>query len=142
MRSFVVLAALTLSAAPNSLARAQAPAAAAATEAKAPKRDKGIPELFAGVTLTEEQKTKVRQLHADYHTQMTALKVTTKKKDNDGKTLPQTDKVKKQMADLEAKEHGEFRALLTPEQAATFDKNIAKEKEEAAKAAVAPKANP
>ncbi|MBI3790980.1 MAG: hypothetical protein HY275_08885 [Gemmatimonadetes bacterium] len=134
MRRVVVLAALALVAAPASIVAAQAAPAAAPAEGKAAKRDKGIPELFNGITLTEEQKGKVRSIHADYHTQMTALKVTTKKKDNDGRTVPMTDKVKKQMADLEDKEHAALRAVLTADQFAAFDKNLAKEKEEMAKA--------
>ena len=135
MRPFVVLAALALAATSAPLVAAQAGPSAPAQDAKATKRDKGIPELFDGITLTDEQKTKVRTLHHDYHTQMTALKVTNKKKDNDGKTLPVTEKVKKQIADLETKEHAELRAVLTPEQTAAFDKNLAKEKAEEAKAA-------
>jgi Spy/CpxP family protein refolding chaperone len=134
MRPIVVLAALALVAASAPRLVAQSGPSAPAQEAKAGKRDKGIPELFDGITLTEEQKTKIRSLHHDYHTQMTALKVTNKKKNNDGKTLPLPDKVKKQIADLETKEHAELRAVLTPDQTATFDKNLAKEMAEEAKA--------
>ena len=142
MRAPLVVVALALIAASAPVLTAQAPAAAA-QEAKSVKRDKGIPEHFNGITLTEEQKTKIRSVHNDYHTQMTALKVTTKKKDPDGRTVPMTDKVKKQMADLETKEMAEFRALLTPDQQGAFDKNLAKEKEEdAKKAAAAAQAKP
>ncbi len=142
MRAPLVVAALALIMASAPLLTAQAPAAAA-QEAKAPKREKGIPDHFDGITLTEEQKAKIRSLHHDYHTQMTALKVTTKKKDNDGRTLPMTANVKKQMAELETKEMAEFRALLTPDQQGAFDKNLAKEKEEdARKAAAATAAKP
>ena len=135
MRPFVVVAALALVAASAPLVVAQSGPSAPAQEAKAGKRDKGIPELFSGITLTDEQKTRIRTLHNDYHTQMTAIKVTNKKKNNDGTTMPMTDKVKKQIADLETKEHAEFRAVLTAEQTATFDKNLAKEQAEEAKAA-------
>ncbi len=141
MRPVVVLAALALVAASATQGSAQSGPSASAQEAKAPKREKGIPDHFDGITLTEEQKTKIRALHHEYHSQMTAIKVTTKTKDNDGKTMPATDKVKKQLAAIETKEHAEFRALLTPEQAAIFDKNAAKEKEDEAKAAAA-KAKP
>jgi Spy/CpxP family protein refolding chaperone len=144
MRPVRVVAALALSAAaapalPALAAAAAASAAsttalAASTAAQAGKREKGIPELFDGITLTAEQKEKIRSIHADYHNQMTGIKVTTKKRDNDGKPLPPTDKVKKQLADLEDKEHAALRAVLTPDQFATFDKNLAKEKEEMAKA--------
>ncbi len=135
MRPFVVVAALALVAASAPLVAAQSGPSAPAQEAKAGKRDKGIPELFSGITLSDEQKTKVRTLHHDYHTQKTALKVTNKKKNNDGKTMPMTDKVKKQIADLETKEHAELRAVLSADQTAAFDKNLAKELADEAKAA-------
>ncbi len=137
MRPAVVLAALALSAAAAPALPAQAAAAAAgasASTAQGGKREKGIPELFDGITLTAEQKEKVRSIHADYHNQITGIKVTNKKRDNDGKPLPLTDKVKKQIADLEDKEHAALRAVLTPDQFAAFDKNLAKEKEEMARA--------
>ena len=141
MRATALLAAVALIAPLPVLA--QGPAAApAAQEAKQAKRDKGIPELFDGITLTEEQKTKVREMHHLYHTQMTQIRVTTKKKNDDGQTAPMTPKVKKQLDDLEAKEHAEFRALLAPEQAAIFDKNLAKEKADEAKKAAEKAANP
>ena len=136
MRAPLVVAALALVAASAPRLTAQTPAATA-QEAKAPKREKGIPDHFDGITLTEEQKTSIRSLHHDFHTQMTALKVTSKQKDNDGRTVPMTDKVKKQLADLEAKEMAAFRAILTPDQQGAFDKHLAKEKEEEAKKAAA-----
>lgn len=142
MRAPLVVAALALIAHSAPPLAAQAPAAVA-QEAKAPKREKGIPDHFDGIALTEEQKTKIRSVHHDYHTQMTALKVTTKKKDNDGQTVPMTAKVKKQLAELETKEMAEFRALLTPDQQGAFDKNLAKEKDDdARKAAAATAAKP
>lgn len=138
MRAFVrafAMAAVAAMAAPWS-AVAQAPAAAApAQEAKGAKRDKGIPEHFDGIALTDDQKTKIRELHHLYHTQMTQLKVTTKKKNDEGQTVPMTPKVKKQLDDLEAKEMGEYRTLLNAEQQVIFDKNVAKEKAEAARKA-------
>ena len=141
MRLSVVLAAMLTWAAAASALAAQA-ASAPAQEAKAMKRDKGIPEHFEGIALSDEQKAKVRSAHNDFHTQMTAVKVTNKKKDNDGKTMPMTDKVKKQLAELESKEMAAFRAILTPEQVGSFDKNLAKEKEAEAAKAAAEKAKP
>ena len=142
MRSLVrAVAMVTVAALVSPLtAGAQAPAAPAlqaqdAKMAKGPKRDQGIPEHFDGVALTDEQKTKVRELHHLYHTQMTQLKVTTKKKNNEGQTLPVSPKVMKQLDDLEAKEMAEFRAVLNAEQVVLFDKNLAKEKAEAARKA-------
>ncbi len=141
MRPFVVLAALALLATSAPLVAAQASPSAPSQEAKAGKRDKGIPELFDGITLSDEQKSKVRALHHDYHTQMTAVKVTNKKRDKDGKSLPMTESVKKQIADLETKEHAALRAVLSADQTAAFDKNLAKEMADEAKAAAA-KAKP
>ena len=141
MRSFVRAVALVAAAALSApvTAGAQAPVLAAqapeAKAAKAPKREKGIPEHFDGIALTDEQKTKIRELHHLYHTQMTQVKVTTKKKNDEGQTVPMSPKVKKQLDDLEAKEMAEFRAVLSVEQVVLFDKNLAKEKAEAAKKA-------
>lgn len=119
-------------AAPAAAPAAQAPEAKAA---KGPKRDQGIPEHFDGIALTDEQKTKIRELHHLYHTQMTQIKVTSKKKNEEGHTLPMSPKVMKQLDDLEAREMTEFRTVLNPEQVALFEKNLAKEKAEAAKKA-------
>ena len=141
MRASALLAAAALIA-PLPLHSQATSAAPAAQEAKVAKRDKGIPEHFDGIALTEEQKTKIRELHHLYHTQMTQLKVTTKKKNDDGQTVPMTPKVKKQLDDLESKEMAEFRALLTPDQVATFEKNLAKEKADEAKKAADKAANP
>ena len=141
MRSFVRAVALVAAAALSApvTAGAQAPVLAAqapeAKAAKAPKREKGIPEHFDGIALTDEQKTKIRELHHLYHTQMTQVKVTTKKKNDEGQTVPMSPKVKKQLDDLEAKEMAEFRAVLSAEQVVLFDKNLAKEKADAAKKA-------
>lgn len=135
MRAFVRAFAVAAAFAAPLVAGAQAPVASVAQEAKGAKRDKGIPEHFDGIALTDDQKTKIRELHHLYHTQMTQVKVTTKKKNDEGQTIPMTPKVKKQLDDLEAKEMSEFRALLNPEQAVIFDKNLAKEKADAAKKA-------
>lgn len=141
MRSFVRAVALVAAAALSApvTAGAQAPVLAAqapeAKAAKAPKREKGIPEHFDGIALTDEQKTKIRELHHLYHTQMTQVKVTTKKKNDEGQTVPMSPKVKKQLDDLEAKEMAEFRAVLSAEQVVLFDKNLAKEKADEAKKA-------
>lgn len=119
-------------------AQASVPAAAAPA-AKAEKRDQGIPHHFDGITLTDEQKTKIRQLNHDYHTLMNAIRVPAKKKDEvTGLTKPPTEQTKKKLADLESKEHAEFRALLTPEQQVIFDKNAAREKADEAAKAVKP----
>ena len=144
MRASALLAAAALIAPLplHSQATSVAPAAQEAKAPKAAKRDKGIPEHFDGIALPEEQKTKIRELHHLYHTQMTQLKVTTKKKNDDGQTVPMTPKVKKQLDDLESKEMAEFRALLTPDQVATFEKNLAKEKADEAKKAADKAANP
>lgn len=136
MRALFTLATAAVFAAP-AIAGAQASVPAAPQAAKAEKRDQGIPHHFDGIALTDEQKTKIRQLNHDYHTLMNAIRVPAKKKDEiTGLTKPMTEKTKKQLADLETREHAEFRALLTPEQQAIYDKNLAKEKaDEAAKAA-------
>lgn len=140
MRALFTLASAILLVAPAAVA-AQAGAATAtpsvAKADKADKRDQGIPHHFEGITLTDDQKAKIRQLNHEYHTQMTAVKVTSKKKDDvTGLTKPMTPQAKKKLADLEAQEMAAFRAVLTPEQQAIFDKTLAKEKaDEAAKAA-------
>ena len=141
MRASVVLAVAALMAPRPALAQPAAPVAAT-QEAKAPKRDKGIPEHFNGIALTDSQKVKVRELYHLYHTQMTQIRVTTKKKNDDGQNVPMPPKIKKQLDDLETKEMAEFRALLTANQTAIFDKNIAKEKADEAKRAVDKAANP
>ena len=73
---------------------------------------------------------------------MTQIRVTTKKKNDDGQNVPMPPKIKKQLDDLETKEMAEFRALLTADQAAIFDKNITKEKADEAKRAADKAANP
>ena len=143
MRTVLRVASAILFAAPAVAAAqangsAPAPQAAKAEKAeKAEKRNQGIPHHFEGITLTDEQKTKIRQLNHEYHTQVTAIRVTSKRKDDvTGLTKPMNEQAKKKLADLETQELAAFRALLTPDQQAIFDKNLAAEKaDEAAKAA-------
>ena len=146
MRTVLRVASAILFAAPAVAATqangsAPAPQAAKADKAdkaaKADKRDQGIPHHFEGITLTDEQKTKIRQLNHEYHTQVTAIRVTSKRKDDvTGLTKPMNEQAKKKLADLETQELATFRALLTPDQQSIFDKNLAAEKaDEAAKAA-------
>jgi Spy/CpxP family protein refolding chaperone len=119
---------------------AQAGAATAQPQAaSAEKRDQGIPHHFDGITLTDEQKTKIRQLNHEYHTQINAVKVTSKKKDDvTGLTKPMPEQARKKLADLESQEMAAFRGVLTPDQQAIFDKNLAKEKADAAANAAKP----
>ena len=142
MRAFVRVVPMLALLAVASPIVAGAQAAAPAPQAKSPKAEQGIPEHFSGIALTDEQKTRIRELHHLYHTQMTQIRVTSKKKDEAGQTVPMTAKVKKQLDDLEAKEHAEFRGLLNAEQQVIFDKNVEQEKVEAAKRAAEKAANP
>jgi len=140
MRTVLRVASAILFAAPAvaaAQANGSAPVPQAAKADKPDKRDQGVPHHFEGITLTDEQKTKIRQLNHEYHTQVTAIRVTSKRKDDvTGLTKPMNEQTKKKLADLETQELAAFRALLTPDQQSMFDKNLAAERaDQAAKAA-------
>ena len=139
MRAICRLATAILIAAPVAgRAQASGPPPVAPT-AKADKREQGIPHHFEGIALTDEQKTKIRQLNHEFHTQMNAIRVPAKKKDaTTGLTKPMTDQTKKKLADLEVQEMAAFRGVLTPDQQPIFDKNLAKEKADEATNAAKP----
>jgi Spy/CpxP family protein refolding chaperone len=70
----------------------------------------GLPPVFEGIKLTEAQKMKLREINRASHARMDSVRT----------------QMQKQMMGMMDREHADFRAALTAEQQATFDKNLAK----------------
>ena len=72
--------------------------------------------LFNGITLTAQQQAKVDSIEAVYTPQMRALFTPGQPPDSTARA---------RMTELRNNENRELRAVLTPEQQAIFDKNVA-----------------
>ncbi len=71
--------------------------------------------LMQGITLTDAQKVQVDSIVAKYQKEMPTMTPGT----------PPSDEARQKMMDLRRKQNDEIRAVLTDEQKATFDKNLA-----------------
>ena len=110
-------------------------AAKAAPKADAkPAWSKQLAEHFAGLTLTTEQKDKLAAAHKKHHDAMDKIK----------KTVKDEADAKAQIKGQQDAEHAEFHEILTAEQYAVFEKNMAKmeEHEKMDKAAAKPVKRP
>ena len=87
-------------------------------------RMQGMPRLLAGITLTDAQKTRVRDIHLKSQPRMQALRDTARANVMAGISNDSTTRAKVQQVALA--ERNEIRAVLTVEQQKTFDANIAK----------------
>lgn len=83
---------------------------------------RGMQMLFEGITLTDEQQTKLQGINEKYRDQMRALFP------NGRGGGPPDDATRAKIDDIRAKQNAEIRALLTTEQQAIFDKNLAEAK--------------
>jgi len=123
MKKFALLA-LTLAFA-SSAAGAQEktkaeakPKAVAKSDAK-PKWTEHLAEHFAGLKLTAEQKDKIAAANKKHHDAMDHIKATVK----------DAAEAKAQIKGHQDAEHAEFHEILTAEQYAVFEKNMAKMEE-------------
>lgn len=87
-------------------------------------RMQGMPRLLAGITLTETQKTRIRDIHLKYQPRQQALRDTARANVMAGISNDSTTRLKVQQNALA--ERNEIRAVLTVEQQKTFDANVAK----------------
>jgi Spy/CpxP family protein refolding chaperone len=86
-----------------------------------------LPKLFDGITLTEHQRHQVHEVMTTHHAAMDSVRNAARA----AGTRPMDDEAT--MAKLRVmmdREHAAFRALLTPEQQVTFDKNLAEHMKE------------
>jgi Spy/CpxP family protein refolding chaperone len=72
--------------------------------------------LFKDITLTDAQKAKIDSIQAKGRTEMQALM------QSGGMQDPAT---REKMMEMRTKQNADIRAVLTPEQQVTFDKNVA-----------------
>jgi Spy/CpxP family protein refolding chaperone len=72
--------------------------------------------LFNGITLTAQQQAKVDSIEAAYQPQMRALFTPGQRPDSAARA---------RMTELRNNENRDLRAVLTPDQQAVFDKNLA-----------------
>ena len=79
----------------------------------------GVNRLIAGITLTEAQQTKFNEIQTKYQPQLTAAREA---------AAGDRAAMFKGMQAINDKMYPELRAVLTPEQQAIFDKNIAERK--------------
>ena len=118
MKRIIGTAALLLAftaAAAGAQAAKPAPADHGSHQAK-PKLDAEMAEHFKGITLTDEQVTKLTELKAKHHKAMDALK-------KDAKD-PNDPALKASLQKHMDAEHAEFKALLTPDQVKVFEENM------------------
>jgi len=87
-------------------------------------RMQGMPRLLAGITLTDAQKTRVRDIHLKHQPRMQALRDTARANVMAGISNDSTTRLKVQQVALA--ERNEIRAVLTVEQQKTFDANVTK----------------
>lgn len=75
-----------------------------------------------GIELTDAQKTKLEAIQKKYQPEMQAIRESMQNGADRAETM-------KKMSGLRDKSSTEIRAILTPEQQAVFDKNVAEQKE-------------
>jgi Spy/CpxP family protein refolding chaperone len=78
--------------------------------------------LLKDITLTEAQKTQIKTIRDKYVPQMMDLRKSAEAVGGPDETT------RSKMMDLQTKQSGEIRAVLTADQQATFDKNVAEMK--------------
>jgi Spy/CpxP family protein refolding chaperone len=80
--------------------------------------------LLQGITLTDAQKDQVKTIREKYLPQLLELRKATQ-----ATGAPADDATRAKMTDLQSKQAGEIRAILTADQQTVFDKNLAEMKE-------------
>jgi Spy/CpxP family protein refolding chaperone len=81
----------------------------------------GFNRTMTGIELTDAQKTKLAEINAKYQPEMQALRESFQNGGDRAEGM-------KKMQALREKMSPEVRAILTPEQAAIYDKNLAEQK--------------
>ena len=81
----------------------------------------GFNRSLNGIELTDAQKAKVAEIQAKYQPEMQAIRESMQGGGDRAEAF-------KKMQDLNDKRNPEIRAVLTPEQQAIFDKNLAEQK--------------
>jgi Spy/CpxP family protein refolding chaperone len=81
----------------------------------------GFNRTMAGIELTDAQKAKVAEINAKYAPEMQAIRASMQSGGDRAEAM-------KKMQALREKTSPEIRAILTPEQAAIYDKNLAEQK--------------
>lgn len=88
--------------------------------------------LFRGIDLTDDQKAQVKAIHERYRPQMQALRPEPRRERGDDAARPDSAS-RSRARDLVTRQHAEIRAVLTPTQQATFDRNVTSLKERGAR---------
>ncbi|MEO8561423.1 MAG: hypothetical protein ABI601_05065 [bacterium] len=81
----------------------------------------GIGRIITGITLTEAQQTKVTEITAKYQPELLKIRESFQNGGDRAEGM-------KKMNEINEKMYPELRAVLTPEQQVTFDKNLAERK--------------
>jgi Spy/CpxP family protein refolding chaperone len=76
---------------------------------------------LAGIKLTDAQKTSMKEIHKKYGEQLKTLR-----QQNAGKAAGQNADARAQFQSITQRERADIRAILTPDQQAKFDANLAK----------------
>ena len=87
--------------------------------------------LFRGIDLTDAQKVQVKAIHDRYRPQVEALRPERRER-GDSATRPDS-AARLQARELMARRQADIRAILTPAQQTTFDRNVAQMKERGAR---------
>ena len=88
--------------------------------------------LFRDIELTDAQKEQIKAIHERYRPQMQALRPERRQARGDSAVRPDSAK-RAQARELMTRQHADVRAVLTPAQQATFDRNVATMKERGAR---------
>ena len=123
MKAFRIAAlGVALLAGSAAIAGAQAAGGAAPTQQGGPGGGRGgFNRTMAGIELTDAQKTKLAEINAKYAPEQQALRESFQNGGDRAEGM-------KKMQALREKMAPEIRAILTPEQAAIYDKNLAEQK--------------
>lgn len=88
--------------------------------------------IFRGIELTDAQKEQLKAVHERYRPQMQALRPESRRERGDSTARPDSATRAKAHA-LMTQRHADIRAILTADQQAIFDKNVASMKERGAR---------
>jgi Spy/CpxP family protein refolding chaperone len=122
MKAFRIAAlGVALLAGSSAIAGAQAAGAAAPTQGGPGGGRGGFNRTMAGIELTDAQKAKLAEINAKYAPEQQALRESFQNGGDRAEGM-------KKMQALREKMGPEIRAILTPEQAAIYDKNLAEQK--------------
>ncbi len=130
IRTLALGAALTIAVGSTAELHAQATATPQGAERGAKARGergahgRAMGGLFRDITLTGAQKTQVKEIHDRYRTRMQALRPQAKPARGDSAARPDSAAMA-QVRTLMASQQADIRAILTPAQQTTFDRNVA-----------------